>query len=540
MSIVFLLTATLACSAPSKTPTQTLHVDGEMFSLDLDVVTPASDTQLFQEINELNLVVNQGSGESSSHMLSGRVSDGLADNNVLPALEDARLTLIGGYDGQTVFHGTSHPVTLTEGETQVSIFVARNDGPANISPLRETRSLSPFIGTGDGRFYSFGGSTLGIQETESSTAITRVDLSHPEDGLSPITLPAALPSQPNGRGWLAQTANVIEGTSSLSGQILIAGGAPTFPSNEGSVLGNVFPSTGAFRFDPVTEMIHEAGPMNHARVDHRSATNHMGEVIVTGGFGVDGLPVGQIDVYSPETDAWATRSQQIQTGVVFHAMARLADQGVLVCGGLTTATENKYSDQCELVTHSHVIEAAHPMESALLFTDMVTLANGRVLRTGGLTPTDTAHTSFRPEAMAATDRAAIYHGGQWHDVGSMLNARAMHRSVLLPGGRVLIVGGVSGIDAGAAREGADNGLLYDHAKAIACAEIFDPETETFTALESCGPLSTNATLPERTLMPAIAVDATYGAMIAGGIGTDQGESVDGVVLFHPAYASSNQ
>jgi hypothetical protein len=104
----------------------------------------------------------------------------------------------------------------------------------------------------------------------------------------------------------------------------------------------------------------------------------------------------------------------------------------------------------------------------------------------------------------------------------------------------LIVGGVSGIDPDAPREGVDNGLLYDHAKAIACAEIFDPDTETFTTLQSCGPLSTNATLPERTLLPSVAVDPIYGAVIAGGIGTDQGTSVDGVVLFHPAYASANQ
>jgi hypothetical protein len=288
-------------------------------------------------------------------------------------------------------------------------------------------------------------------------------------------------------------------------------------------------------------MSHEAGPMNYARVDHRSATNHTGEVVVTGGFGVDGTPVGQIDVYKPETDSWDTQTQQIQSGVVFHAMARWADQGVLVCGGLTTGPEYSYSDQCELV-HSGVIEAREgmTMESPLLFTDMVTLADGRVLRTGGLQPTETEHTSFRPGAMQATDRAAIFQAGQWHEVETMENARAMHRSVLLPGGRVLIVGGVSGIDPGAAREGNDNGLLYDHAMAIACGEVFDPVTDTFSELEACGPMSTNATLPERTLLPSVAVDPIYGAVIAGGVGIDQGTSVDGAVLFHPSYVSSNQ
>jgi hypothetical protein len=541
MSIVFLLTATLACKAPPNKTTQTLYVDGELFSLDLNVVSPDDQTTLFQEINELNLVINQGTGDSSSHMLSGHAGEGIADNSVIPPLQDAQLTIVGGHNGELVFHGTSHPVTLTEGSSVVSIFIARNSATTGLSPLNEPRSFSPLVATGNGRFYSFGGSSLGTQEIESSTFITRLDLSHPEEGLAPILLSAKLPSQPNGGGWLAQTANLIGGSSSHAGQVLIAGGAPVFPSNEDTEVGNVFPSKNSFRFDPATEMLHGASPMNHARVDHRSATNHKGEVVVTGGFGVDGKPVGKIDVYKPESEAWDTQSQQMQAGVVFHAMARWADQGVLVCGGLTTFPEYTYSDQCELI-HSGVIEAraGMTMESALLFTDMVTLADGRVLRTGGLDPTDTEHTSFRPGAMQATDRAAIFHAGQWDEVEPMKNARAMHRSVLLPGGRVLIVGGVSGIDPEAAREGTDNGLLYDHARAIACGEVFDPDTKTFSELDACGPISTNATLPERTLLPSVAVDPIYGAVIAGGVGIDQGTSVDGVVLFHPAYVSSNQ
>jgi hypothetical protein len=140
----------------------------------------------------------------------------------------------------------------------------------------------------------------------------------------------------------------------------------------------------------------------------------------------------------------------------------------------------------------------------------------------------------------ATDTAWLYETGNWRPLAPMKNARAMHRSVLLPGGRVLIAGGVSGIDSTAERVGSGySGIMYDHALALACAEIFDPETETFSAIDPCGPGSSSATLPERTLMPAVAADPTVGAIIAGGIGVDRGRSIDPVLLYHPAYSSKN-
>ena len=81
-------------------------------------------------------------------------------------------------------------------------------------------------------------------------------------------------------------------------------------------------------------------------------------------------------------------------------------------------------------------------------------------------------------------------------------------------------------------------MRYQVCCQIACAEIFDPETEVFTAVEPCGPGSAAATLPERTLLPAAASDPVYGALVAGGIGVDKGQSVDNVILFHPTYDGS--
>ena len=153
---------------------------------------------------------------------------------------------------------------------------------------------------------------------------------------------------------------------------------------------------------------------------------------------------------------------------------------------------------------------------------------------------DDEHTTFRPDDMRATSNAAIFHQGEWRAIDSMRTPRAMHSTTLLPGGRVLIVGGVSGISHDhTAREEDYNGLLYDHAEALACVEIFDPETESFTMVDACMQMKPEGTLPQRTLMTSIATDPIYGALINGGIGTDRGASVENAMIFHPSYSSAN-
>jgi len=541
MLISFSLVSLLACKGPPDEPPKTIYVDGELYSLDLQVITPRDQIiDQLGRINQLNLVVRQSNGETSSHTLSGSYAEGNADNRVIPPLDGAQISLIGSEDNKIVFHGTSAPVTLTEGELAVPLFVAKNDTIGRLGKLTSPAAFAPLIAIGDGRYYSFGGTEDGIFGSESSTIISRFNLAEPNPTLTPISLTATLPSQPNGSGWVTQSGNTIGGNSDKAGQVLLAGGGPVFPTIDDLTLSNVFPSENAYRFDPLTETILEAGAMNHARFDHRSAVLPSGEVVVTGGFGSTGEPIGSIDIYSPNTDEWATRSQELSSGAVFHAMAQYQDDGILVCGGLTAEDTPQYSDQCNLIKTTHEIETAQPMDQALLFTNLITLADGRVLRTGGLDATDLEHTTFRPDDMRATSQAAIFYQGEWQNVGQMKNARAMHSTTLLPGGRVLIVGGVSGISSThTSREEDYNGLLYDHAEALACVEIFDPETETFIAVDACLEMKPEGTLPQRTLLPAVATDPTYGALISGGVGTDLGASVDSAQVFHPSYSFTN-
>jgi len=87
-------------------------------------------------------------------------------------------------------------------------------------------------------------------------------------------------------------------------------------------------------------------------------------------------------------------------------------------------------------------------------------------------------------------RASVKHAC-WNDTGSMTTARASHTATLLPGGKVLIVGG------------------SDASSTLATAELYDPVAGTFTAT---GTMATARCWHTATLLPSGQV------LIAGGTG----------------------
>ena len=109
--------------------------------------------------------------------------------------------------------------------------------------------------------------------------------------------------------------------------------------------------------------------------------------------------------------------------------------------------------------------------------------------------------------LTATNRAFIYEGGSWTEVAPMVNPRAQHAAALLPDGRVLVAGG--SIDA-------SNYFLYTSPNALACAEIYDPQTDTWTEVMTCDEDTTSASLPDQTTRPGYDSDTSYGVLIAGG------------------------
>ncbi len=97
----------------------------------------------------------------------------------------------------------------------------------------------------------------------------------------------------------------------------------------------------------------------------------------------------------------------------------------------------------------------------------VMLNDGRILVTGGITGPG--------PGLRGTSTASVFDPftGESHIVGSMLNARFWHSATRLPSGKVLVAGGAESCSGNT-----DNCGLF------APSEIFDPATNTFSAVES--------------------------------------------------------
>ncbi|MGB0638727.1 MAG: Kelch repeat-containing protein [Myxococcota bacterium] len=532
----------IACAEP-KTGTNKTSIDGENFSLEINAVSPQDQDDLFSQIDGLQLVVNQGDGTQSTHALVGNVDIQEGSNNAVPPLDNATLSLVGRTsEGQVVFHGTSLPLTLSEGSHSISIFIAQNNAMATLSELPSPLAMAPLVATGQAQFYFFGGAESGAREPESRRQILRLDLAEPNEEIAAYDIGVSLPSRSDGGGYMGHTATMIGGSGEQAGKVVIAGGAPFLLSGMGVITGQDEVSNAAFLFDPATETIEEIDGLSHARREHLAVTDPNGDVLVIGGFSSSTSPYLSVaefvEKYDADEDRWDTASEAMTAGGLYAAAARYTNQGVLVCGGIDRYFS--YTTACQLITSNGILEDAPSLAEPLISANMTTLADGRILLTGGLAPGAEPFSTISGAEIEATDSAWIYEGGNWRALDPMKNARAMHSASLLPGGRVLIAGGVSGIDSTAERVGTGySGIMYDHALALACAETFDPDTERFTALDPCGEGSATATLPERTLRPAVATDETVGTIIAGGIGVDRGQSVDSVRIFHPSYGSGD-
>lgn len=166
------------------------------------------------------------------------------------------------------------------------------------------------------------------------------------------------------------------------GTILVVGGRP-FPGYETAI---------TERYDPRTGLWHDAGRLREARTNHTATLLPDGSVLVVGGVGRRSWTghkrgITMVERYLPEKNRWVTVAPLPQ-GVTAHSAVLLPDGGVLVVGGATS--DDIYSQ---------------PVKSAWRFD--------------------------------LTDNS-------WRELSSMQEPREGCVAVVLPDGRVLVVGGYGG------------------------------------------------------------------------------------------------
>lgn len=244
----------------------------------------------------------------------------------------------------------------------------------------------------------------------------------------------------------AHTATLLD-----NGSVLIAGGMEE--RNRAAASAEVYdPATGAFT---------ETGSLKHRRVGHTATLLKDGRVLIAGGsneiFYLGALRSAEI--YDPATGEF-TDTGDMNTARLGHRAILLPDGKVLVTGG-QAGDESKIAsaEVYDPVTNSFT--RAPDMNSARSDHTMTLLANGKVLIAGGASKLN----SLRREVVIATAELYDPATNSFATTGSLSIERYKHSAVLLPDGKVLILGG-------------SNAMMYRGR--YASAEIYDPASGTFT------------------------------------------------------------
>ncbi len=217
------------------------------------------------------------------------------------------------------------------------------------------------------------------------------------------------------------------------------------------------------------------GSLNTARVDHTATLLPNGKVLVTGGFSYSPVYVNlsSAELYDPTSGTWMVTGS-LNTARNAHTATLLPSGKVLVAGGFSS-DPSPYSSSAELYDPtSGAWMATGSLNTARTYHTATLLPGGKVLVTGGF--------GYYPPGMTVSD-AELYDSASetWTTTASLNTTRVYHTATLLPNGKVLVTGGVSGVYL---------------SPGLTSAELYDPVNGswTFTGSLNIGRFDHTATL----------------------------------------------
>ena len=261
-------------------------------------------------------------------------------------------------------------------------------------------------------------------------------------------------------------------------------------------------------YDPSTRTFSPTGSLATARTEPTATLLNDGRVLIAGGrTGAYGDFLSSAELYDPASGAFSPTGNMADVRTIFTATL-LPNGKVLVVGGIRSVSEIPDSTvaSAELYdpssgtfdfTGSMVDPDGRHHHSATL------LQNGKVLIVGGGNENSTLASAelYDPSK------------GTFTSTGSMAVARKAHTATLLPDGRVLVSGGLIGATSN---------------PGLASAELYDPETETFTAT---GSMST----PRHQATANLLANGTV--LIAGGWAGGSGDYHASAEIYDPSFGS---
>jgi hypothetical protein len=272
-------------------------------------------------------------------------------NQTSTRLADGKVLVCGGFGIEVVGHAELFdPVTATFSDSG-DMVAARQNHTANLLADGRVILIGGQGGTG-------GGMPLDTAEIYDPAAETFTSA-----GPVPMAKPRYL-----------QAATVL-----ANGKVLVSGGLWNTAASSVLATAELYdPETKAFTITP--------GSLVVARYGHTSTLLPSGKVLLVGGYGLTGEPLGSAELYDPATGYFSETAGALNAARYGHTATLLVDLGlVLVAGG----------------------QGATALDIAELY--------------------DPANDAFST-------------------TGSLLTARAFHTATALPGGKVLFAGGYQGFE----------------------------------------------------------------------------------------------
>ncbi|MBS1912522.1 MAG: hypothetical protein JST22_11095 [Bacteroidetes bacterium] len=278
------------------------------------------------------------------------------------------------------------------------------------------------------------------------------------------------------------------------GSVLVVGGTSSASAG----------STACERVDPLTNTVRSAASMRVARAWHSAVLLRDGTVLAIGGYTTNAL--NDCEVYDPVQDRW-TPVQSMRTARARAVVTLLPDGNVLICGGLTIGGGT--TNTCEVYNPiTRTWHDAAPMTYPRSSHAGVLLPNGKVLIVSGYPYVQQSELyDYRTNRWASAAQLPPFPRGEhaltllpdgkvlltsgwggtqgmlrdcalydyvsntWAATGSVLEARAAHRTILLPSGDVIAIEGHD-----ATTPGNDQSCF-----SLSTCEIYSPSTGTWSA-----------------------------------------------------------
>ncbi|MBN1334944.1 MAG: hypothetical protein JXB39_03185 [Deltaproteobacteria bacterium] len=494
------------------------------FSLRLEPVTAPNQADAFQDVVSLWVEVRAPNGGVDRYELGAPDSGSTSEVGGLMPIDPGSVVAVEGYDVESrvashlVLYGVTAPLDVGPDEdVVVPIYTAGTERVALFDEMEDGLWCAAGASDGAGAFYLFGGSDYGMNGGSASDRVLSLALAPVQAGF-PLETVATLP--PTSDDWGSDGVSSITGRSCATatriggtghgdvGRILVTGGWSAY-LNGWSVTSQVL------IFDPATGTLEVAGSLRAPRAAHVAVALDGGEVVLFGGFthsdATDSATfTSTVEVYQPATRTFARGSDRFDIEIQWGAAASSGDAAIW-CGGLDYgATRYAAHDACYRVdgsgTVSEISAPSFGTDTGILRPAMASLGDGRVLLCGGSLVTGEVEAE---DTQPATDRAWIYDAAAdvWTRAASMNQPRAFHAAAPLTGGRVLVVGGFDGLS--------DRGMQAG--QPVACAEVYDPETDVWSDVGDCSGDGSTGVLPEGFGDPTWAVDPEYGGLFFGGL-----------------------